>query len=289
MKNLLKSTTTIIVLMILAAFALQSCTLAAQLVEPNPVEPNLVEPNPVEPDPAESKQTNETSTMQLAESEAEANSMAVEDPDVEDPTIETPTVEEPALTAEPMNQDIEINGLTADEVAGLIFMREEEKLAHDVYLALYDLWGLPLFQNIAGSEETHTGAVKRLLDRFSIPDPADTTPPGIFTDPDLQKMYDDLVALGEISVGDALKVGAAIEEIDILDLQDHLSKTENTEIIRVYTNLLKGSQNHLRAFTSTLFRQTGETYQPQYMDENAYQAILSEANGRGAQNRKGRP
>lgn len=231
----------------------------------------------------------ESSTTQLIEGEAEANNTAAEDPVVENPAVEEPIVEEPVLAAEPMNLDLEIDGLTADEVASLVFMREEEKLAHDVYLALYDLWGLPLFQNIAGSEETHTGAVKRLLDRFGIPDLADTTPPGIFTDPDLQKMYADLVALGEISVGDALKVEAAIEEIDILDLQDHLSKTENTEIQRVYTNLLKGSQNHLRAFTSTLERQTGEVYQPQYMDENDYQTILAEANGRGAENRKERP
>lgn len=87
----------------------------------------------------------ESSTTQLIEGEAEANNTAAEDPVVENPAVEEPIVEEPVLAAEPMNLDLEIDGLTADEVASLVFMREEEKLAHDVYLALYDLWGLPLF------------------------------------------------------------------------------------------------------------------------------------------------
>jgi hypothetical protein len=168
-------------------------------------------------------------------------------------------------------------------------MREEEKLAHDVYLALYDLWGLPLFQNIARSEETHTGAVKNLLDTFNIPDPAVDTPPGVFTDPVLQTLYDELISMGERSLADALRVGGAIEEIDILDLRAALDETENPDIVRVYENLLRGSENHLRAFTSTLLQQTGETYIPQYMDVSAYDEILASAPARGGRGNNRRP
>lgn len=174
-----------------------------------------------------------------------------------------------------------VGDLGDDEVADLRYMREEEKLAHDVYLALYDLWGIPVFQNIAASEQTHTEAVKTLIDRYGIEDPAVGNALGVFVDPDLQALYDDLVATGSLSLGDALKVGAAIEEIDILDLEESIARTDNADIILVYENLLQGSRNHLRAFVSTFERQTGETYVPRYMDQAAYEAIISEGIERG--------
>lgn len=100
---------------------------------------------------------------------------------------------------------------------GLTYVREEEKLARDVYLFLYDMWGLQVFQNIADSEQTHTDAVKTLLDAYGLTDPAAATQPGEFVNPDLQALYNQLTAQGSLSLADALKVGAAIEEIDILD------------------------------------------------------------------------
>jgi hypothetical protein len=172
------------------------------------------------------------------------------------------------------------DSLSADETAALLYMREEEKLAHDVYLALYEQWGLPSFQNIAGSEQAHTDAVKTLLDRYGLDDPAAALA-GVFTNPDLQALYTDLVARGGQSLAEALKVGAAIEEIDILDLQERLAQTDNADIQQVFNNLLKGSSNHLRAFTSSLQAQTGEAYQPQYLSSEAFQAILGGATGGG--------
>lgn len=53
--------------------------------------------------------------------------------------------------------------LSAEEIAGLYYMREEEKLAHDVYLNLYDRWGAQVFANIAESETAHTEAVRQLI------------------------------------------------------------------------------------------------------------------------------
>ena len=170
--------------------------------------------------------------------------------------------------------------LSEAEANALLYMREEEKLAHDVYMTLYQQWQLPVFQNIASSEQVHMDSIKTLLDRYGLQDPA-TGVTGVFTDPTLQDLYNQLVAQGSQSLAEALKVGAAIEEIDILDLEQSIAQASQPDIVLVYENLLNGSQNHLRAFVSMLQNQAGETYQPQYMSLEAYQSILSTSTQRG--------
>jgi len=175
--------------------------------------------------------------------------------------------------------DIPASDLTLEETASLLFMREEEKLARDVYNSLYVIWGQPTFQNIAASEQAHMDEIKLLLDRYNLADPA--LEPGSFSDPNLQALYDQLVAQGSISLADALKVGAAIEEIDILDLQERLAQTDNADIQQVFNNLMMGSNNHLNAFVGVLSMQTGEVYQPQYLSAEAYAAIVTGQTGNG--------
>ena len=176
--------------------------------------------------------------------------------------------------------------LTPAEADALRYMREEEKLARDVYVALYEKWGLRIFDNISNSEQTHTDAVKMLLERYGVADPAAGQPAGVFTDPALQALYNQLVEQGRRSLGDALRVGAAIEEIDILDLEERMAQTDKADIRLVYDNLTKGSRNHLRSFVSTLKTQTGATYQPQYLSQEAYQAIVGSALERGRGGRR---
>ena len=175
--------------------------------------------------------------------------------------------------------DIPASDLDAEESAALLFMREEEKLARDVYNFLFTAWGQPTFQNIAASEQMHMDEIKVLLDRYNLADPA--LAPGQFTDPELQALYTQLTAQGALSLADALKVGAAIEEIDIRDLQERLAQTDNADLQQVFTNLLNGSYNHLKSFTSVLLAQTGETYLPQYLSADQYQAILNGTTGNG--------
>lgn len=175
--------------------------------------------------------------------------------------------------------------LSQAEIDGLLFMREEEKLAHDVYTTLYTTWGLQAFQSIAQSEQAHMDQVKFLLDRYGLSDPA-SSEPGVFTNPELQSLFSELVARGSQSLTEALRVGAAIEEIDILDLQELLLQTAADDVAQVYSNLLSGSENHLRAFVNNLSTQ-GVVYTPQYMSLEAYQAILSGSSGNGRGNQGG--
>jgi len=168
--------------------------------------------------------------------------------------------------------------LTESEKAGLIRMREEEKLAGDVYRALYQKWQLQPFRNIAGAEDTHTQAVKALLERYDLADPAAGKAAGVFTSPELQALYTKLVADGDQSATEALKIGALIEELDIKDLQAR--KSSKPDIDLLYPNLERGSRNHLRAFVSNL-KSRGVTHVPVHLSQAEYDRIVSAPVERG--------
>jgi hypothetical protein len=170
--------------------------------------------------------------------------------------------------------------LTQDEIDGILFMREEEKLARDVYLQLSTIWDTNTFTNISQSEQTHMDEVMLLIDKYRLTDPVGDNEVGVFENADLQQLYDDLVAQGSVSEIEALKVGAAIEEIDILDLEKHLAQTSNADIEQVYGDLLTGSMKHLSSFTSVLAKR-GVTYEPAFITTDVYEEILSSDFSRG--------
>ena len=170
--------------------------------------------------------------------------------------------------------------LSLEENESLLFMREEEKLARDVYLYLYSIWGDQIFINISDSEQSHTDAVLRLIEKYSLPDPAAEKSEGQFVNLTLQGLYDLLTAQGQASFIDALIVGAQIEDLDINDLHQQLQFIDNADIILVYEYLLEGSRNHLRAFTGRL-SELGIDYVPTYISQEDYDAIISSSAERG--------
>jgi hypothetical protein len=168
-----------------------------------------------------------------------------------------------------------ITELTEREKNGLQFMREEEKLARDVYLTLYDKWSLVPFKNISKSEQAHMDAIFSLLNRYALKDPAEGKDIGEFTNTDLQKLYDDLIARGSVSAVEALNVGALIEEMDIMDIQRLLDEDFESEAIEfVMTNLLRGSVFHLKAFVWNL-KKYSIVYQPKLLNINTFNEILN--------------
>ncbi len=171
--------------------------------------------------------------------------------------------------------------LTKTEEQNILYIREEEKLARDVYLTLYHKWGLKTFANIAKSEQTHMDLMKILIEKYNLTDPVDDHPIGVFTNPELQQLYKKLVDMGNKSVVDALKVGAMIEELDIKDLQNAINSTNKPDIKLVYNNLMKGSRNHLRAFISQL-EKYGVKYVPKYISQEEFNKIISSPMEKGA-------
>ena len=164
-----------------------------------------------------------------------------------------------------------------DEIKHLEYMREEEKLARDVYLTMYETWGLPVFARIAESEQVHTDAVKAKIEKYGLVDPVDDDSVGVFVNTDLAVLYDTLILQGQESELDALYVGGAIEEIDMIDIIDAIEHTDSEDVIRTYQNLLKGSESHLRAFVSQIEMRDVQ-YQAQYLPQEEVDAIINYTN-----------
>lgn len=169
----------------------------------------------------------------------------------------------------------ELTTLDQQEIADLVHLREEEKLARDVYNELYSEWGQWIFDNIAQSEQQHMDAVKALLEKYGIEDPVDPDVSGEFKNDELQGLYDDLVSRGSNSKEQALLVGATIEDMDIYDIQTMLNNTDNPDLENVYQNLMKGSRNHLRSFTTLLLDLFGITYENQFISDAELEAIIT--------------
>jgi len=159
-------------------------------------------------------------------------------------------------------------------VADLRFLREEEKLARDVYLTLFDVWQLQPHSNIASSEQTHTERVAALLASFGIDDPVVDDTVGVFVNRDLAGLYTDLVARGRASPEAALEVGATIEDLDLRDIEVMKTRASDAAVVSVYDALACGSRNHLRAFTSQLASRD-VAWTPQYLSTTEVDAILA--------------
>lgn len=181
--------------------------------------------------------------------------------------------EESAVLSETLKAQIlsDTATLLPEEVEGLMLMREEEKMAHDVYSSFYDKFGLRVFANIAKSESKHMEAVLWLINSYKLTDPA-SNELGVFENADIQNLYNKFMAEGVNEV-EALKIGAFIEEYDIADLEKLISETGNMYIVRVYTNLLNGSKNHLRAFVKNLSSRN-VVYQPSILSQTEYAEII---------------
>lgn len=165
--------------------------------------------------------------------------------------------------------------LTEAEEATLVFMREEEKMARDAYLAFLGWWGDPIFANIADSEQRHMDAVKNMLDHYGVEDPVVDDTPGVFVNSSLQSEYDRLTLQGSQSRLEAFQAGGFIEEVDIGDLQNAIAATDKDPLINVYSNLLAGSMNHLRAFVSHIVA-LGVDYTAQVLDPDELAGIIGD-------------
>ncbi len=170
--------------------------------------------------------------------------------------------------------DTPVGVLSETEKESLMLMREEEKLAKDVYQTLAELWDVKIFTNISYSETRHELSIQTLLEKYDLPDPIVDESRGVFATAYMQELYDTLVAKGRLSLIDALQVGATIEDLDIYDLNKGLAESTNSDMIALYKSLLKSSYNHMKAFHKQL-EKNGGAYEAQYLTQAQIDEILA--------------
>lgn len=165
--------------------------------------------------------------------------------------------------------------ITDSEKAAIIFVVQEEKVAHDFYAAMYELHGITPFRSISKSEGLHMDKAKNLIDHFGIEDPNteyyDT--PGKFKTLKFQAMYDDLVRGGSKSIQDALIESAKFEELDIVDIEKLISTVQNEYIKSTFGSLTGISKDHLKAIVREL-SERGIEYSPSYLSKDELNSIV---------------
>lgn len=168
------------------------------------------------------------------------------------------------------------NALSKQEMEDLQFLKEEEKLARDVYLYSYDLYGQNIFKNISNSEQSHMNSVTIILKKYGVED-LSLADRGDFSNTVLQSLYDDLTNLALESLEGALIAGATIEDLDINDINSFIGNTRFQDISDMYALLNCGSRNHLRAYTNNL-EGLGVLYVPQFLLLEEYNSIINSDN-----------
>jgi len=166
-----------------------------------------------------------------------------------------------------------LDELSEQEIENLQFLKEEEKLARDVYLFSYDLYGMQIFNNISNSEQSHMNSVSVILEKYNVQD-LSLDERGKFSNNVLQGLYNDLTDLASNSLEDALIAGATIEDLDINDLNSFAINANHEDIKEMYELLTCGSRNHLRGFTNNLDNMGG-SYDPQFLSIEEYNEILN--------------
>lgn len=143
--------------------------------------------------------------------------------------------------------------MTEDQKATLLYIYQEEKVARDVYITLGDLYPEEnTFAYIQLSEQRHMDVVEELCIKYNVDiSGVDETDIGVFVLPELQALYNQLIADGSVSLRDALEVGVLIEETDIADLEE-AAVGMPSDVVNVFENIKEGSINHLEAFTYSL-------------------------------------
>lgn len=138
--------------------------------------------------------------------------------------------------------------VTAAQEADLAAMAEEEKLAHDLYLAFAESYDVRVFTRVAASETRHLEAVQSLLVGYGIDDPTTGQAAGEFSTEATQELYDELLAQGAASLDAAYEAARTVESTDITDLPAAADGVTAPDVLAVYDHLLTGSTKHLDAF-----------------------------------------
>ena len=144
--------------------------------------------------------------------------------------------------------DVASGTLTDTQKSAVAALAEEEKLAHDLYVAFADQYSTRAFTRIANAETQHLAELRIILERYSIADPTAGLAAGTFATAATQDLDNKLLADGSAGVDAAYAAARTVESTDITTLQSSVVGVTAPDVLQVYANLLAGSQRHLVAF-----------------------------------------
>ncbi|NTV17903.1 MAG: DUF2202 domain-containing protein [Bacteroidales bacterium] len=162
--------------------------------------------------------------------------------------------------------------LTADEIEFIYAVREDEKVARDLYFSFFGTFGLKPFENIGKAEDNHIKATEKLFDYYEIDYPA-LSENGKFENAIRQKLFDSLLLKGTPEL-EAFKVMAMLEESNIVEYGEVLKTIANPNIKIVIENLARASANHFKAAIRQITA-LGGTYTPALMTQEQYKAVIA--------------
>jgi hypothetical protein len=165
--------------------------------------------------------------------------------------------------------------MSADESAGVLYTYEGQRLARDLHSVLGELWQAPIFEDAESDSDLAVQAAALLLPRAGVTPPPQH--PGSYTDPQLSELYVELTSEGSASMVSALEASATLEELNIIDIQTQLSKTDKADLQLVYRHLIEAGGHELWSFTRGIERFGGQPYQPRYLTPEGYADILATA------------
>ena len=157
----------------------------------------------------------------------------------------------------------------------LIYLYEEDKLAHDFYVEMEKKWGHHSFSNIIKAERRHMSMIKEEAEKIGVNN-ISVSDDGKFVNEDLQGMFDELIVKGNMSLLNALKSAAFIEETDINDLELRMTLTDIESLEDLYSRLISASENHLNAFVRNIRKEGGE-YVPQVLNQERFDAGITKS------------
>ena len=140
---------------------------------------------------------------------------------------------------------------TMEEVKkSLEYMYEEERLAKEVYLSIYQKQPVRQLYRIATNSETrHISAVEALARKYGVRLYPQRV--GVYRNPHIQSLFNSLYAKGVRSQKDALEVGCMVEVTDVEDLNRYIATAQRagaSDVVQTYEFLRRGSYNHYWAF-----------------------------------------
>src|SRR6476620_4362177 len=167
--------------------------------------------------------------------------------------------------------------LSPAETKALINLHDNQKLSLFVYDSLYAIWGINPFGNIRSAESQHVNFLDDVADNYALE--LETNEPGnsaaTFTTPQAETIYQESISKGSLSVVDALKMGARLEEMSLQVLHNAKAVTIKSDLLHTFDILAMGSKNNLQAFNRRL-KMYGITYEPGFLEQKDFRNIINQ-------------